>query len=79
MPVVATDCPSANREVLREGFNGWLSAPPDDPAALARSILTALDERERMDRDAIRRDCAERFAAAGVVAAYEALIEDRSC
>jgi glycosyltransferase involved in cell wall biosynthesis len=76
MPVVATDCPSANREVLRAGFNGWLSAPPDDPAALARSILTALDERERMDPEAIRRDCAERFAAAGVVASYEALIEE---
>lgn len=76
IPVVATDCPSANREVLREGLNGWLSAPAEDPAALAKTILRALDEREQLDPDAIRRDCAERFAARGVVAAFETLIEE---
>jgi glycosyltransferase involved in cell wall biosynthesis len=75
VPVVATDCPSANREVLREGLNGWLSSPPPDPAALADTIVRALDERGRLDPDAIRRDCAERFAAPSVVASYEALID----
>jgi glycosyltransferase involved in cell wall biosynthesis len=74
VPVVATDCPSANQEVLREGFNGWLSSPPQSPVALATTILRALDARAMLDTDAIRRDCADRFAAPRVVACYEQLI-----
>jgi glycosyltransferase involved in cell wall biosynthesis len=42
VPVVATDCPSGPREILRDGKLGRL-VPPDDDAALAEGICAALD------------------------------------
>jgi glycosyltransferase involved in cell wall biosynthesis len=75
-PVVATDCPSANREVIAQGADGWVAAPPEEPQALADAILRALDEQPRLDRDAIRRRCAERFSAPRVIAAYAELLSD---
>lgn len=72
-PVVATDCPSANREVI-EPANGWLATPTDDAAALASTINRALDERRGLSRDAIRRRCTERFSATLVVREYEKVL-----
>lgn len=41
VPVVATDCPTGNREALGDGAHGLL-VPPEDAAALARGIAAAL-------------------------------------
>ncbi len=40
--VVATDCPSGPREILEQGRYGRL-VPPEDPTALAKALVTALD------------------------------------
>jgi glycosyltransferase involved in cell wall biosynthesis len=41
-PVVATDCPSGPREILRSGEIGRL-VPMEEPAALAEAIAATLD------------------------------------
>lgn len=41
-PVVATDCPSGPREILRDGALGPL-VPVGDPGALARAMVAVLD------------------------------------
>jgi len=76
-PVVATDCPSANREVIEEGTDGWLCPPRGDARALATTIDRALAERGRIDAQVIRRRCAERFSATHVVATYESVLAGR--
>jgi glycosyltransferase involved in cell wall biosynthesis len=42
IPIVATDCPSGPREILKNGLYGQL-VPVDDAESLARAMLTALD------------------------------------
>lgn len=50
LPLVATDCPTGNREILAEGRNGTL-APVEDPAGLAAAILAELGiHRDREDQ-----------------------------
>ena len=54
LPLVATDCPTGNREILADGSNGTL-APVEDPAGLADAILAELAigrDRERQRRAA---------------------------
>jgi glycosyltransferase involved in cell wall biosynthesis len=69
-PVVLTDCPGANAQLVRPGFNGRLAraASPDE---LAAAIAMALGERAGYDRAAISADCAARFGAAQITARYE--------
>jgi glycosyltransferase involved in cell wall biosynthesis len=43
-PIVSTDCPSGPREILAGGRYGQL-VPPEDPAALAAAISSALSGR----------------------------------
>ncbi len=52
VPVVATDV-VGTRDVVVEGETGWL-VPPDDPAALASSLLAALADPEESGRRASR-------------------------
>jgi glycosyltransferase involved in cell wall biosynthesis len=65
-PVVATDCPSGPREILRDGRDGALVAPRD-PAALAAAILRTLADPP--DRAALRARARE-FDVASAVAGY---------
>ncbi len=69
-PVVLTDCPGANGELVRPGFNGRL-APACTPPALAAAIANALDESAGYDATAISADCAARFGAGRITARYE--------
>jgi len=71
-PIVLTDCPGANSEIVIAGMNGRL-APAIESAAFATALETALAERADYDRDAITANCAERFAAHRIVAQYEQL------
>lgn len=68
-PVVVTDCPSGNREVVREGVNGWF-ARPNDVESLADTILRAL-RRPSLDRAALKRECADRFSVTAIARLYE--------
>lgn len=75
-PVVATDCPSANREVIEPGVNGWL-APSEDAPGLAQSIAGALKVVPGINRTGIAARCEERFAARTVLRAYEHVLSGR--
>lgn len=72
-PVVATDCPSGNREVIIEGVNGWL-ARPNDAESLATTIVRALAGLSRIDRESVRQSCADRFSVSRIVRFYEELL-----
>lgn len=60
VPVVATDIPG-NREIIQDQVNGWL-VPPNNPEALADTIINALQE------PSVRRKCA--YHALGTVKAF---------
>ncbi len=65
-PVVATDCPSGPREILRDGRDGIL-VPPGDSVALAAAIDEALTSPP--DRAALRARAAD-FDGSVAVGAY---------
>lgn len=69
-PVVATDCPSGNREVIEEGVNGWLSKV-DDIDSLAQTLNFALENIAHLDRDATAARCRERFSIERITREYE--------
>lgn len=72
-PVVLTDCPGANSEIVLPGRNGRL-APSIAPDAIATTLATALDEISTYDRTWITGDCRRRYGAQHIVGAYEHLI-----
>jgi len=69
-PVVATDCPSANREVITEGVNGWF-AENENIESLAETINRAIIERKNLNAEAIRQSCQSRFAIEQILPQYE--------
>lgn len=69
-PVVLTDCPGANADIVLPGSNGRLAAP----GQVAEAIEAALAD--RYDRDAIRRTTRERYSAPQIVGAYEQLFAE---
>ncbi|MEJ7596863.1 MAG: glycosyltransferase [Kofleriaceae bacterium] len=71
-PVVLTDCPGANSEIVIGGMNGRL-APSIDATAFADAMETALAELASYDRTAIIANCAERYAARRIVEQYQHL------
>lgn len=72
-PVVLTDCPGANVEIVRPGINGRL-ASAIEPGAVARALDEAIAELPRYDREAIVADTASRFAADQIVREYERVL-----
>lgn len=71
-PVVVTNCPGANRDMVRNGVDGWL-VPTEDPTALGAAMVKAA-RTPRLDRDAIRAGCAERFRAPRIVSQWNDLL-----
>lgn len=74
LPVVAADCPSGPRQIVRDGVDGVL-VRPDDADALAAAVqrlLGAPDERARLAERA--RSVTSRFALDRVMAQWDELI-----
>jgi glycosyltransferase involved in cell wall biosynthesis len=69
-PVVATDCPSAAREVIKEGVNGWF-AENENVESLAETINRAIIERKNLSAKAMRQSCESRFAIERILPLYE--------
>ena len=78
LPVVASDIPG-HRELVRPGETGWL-VPPDDPGALARGVIAALQDRQRSQslavnaRALVKRDFSAEAMARRHVALYRRLL-----
>ncbi|MDB4963250.1 MAG: glycosyltransferase involved in cell wall biosynthesis [Myxococcales bacterium] len=72
-PVVLTDCPGANSELVSRGLNGQL-VPTVDPAAIAASIELAIAELASYDRERIQADIRRRYASGHIVNAYERVL-----
>ena len=72
-PVVLTDCPGANAEIVVAGVNGKL-APAVAPSSMATAIQDAIDELSSYTRTRITDDCDARFGSSRIVRAYEDLI-----
>ncbi len=73
-PVVTTDCPSAAREVIKEGVNGWF-AENENVTSLAETINRAIIERKNLNAKAIRQSCESRFAIEKILPQYEKQFE----
>ena len=71
-PVVATDCPGGNQEVVEPGVNGWL-ARSEDPASLASVISAGLTDGTSLDSSEIARNTAERFGVRRICGEYQRL------
>ncbi len=71
-PVVAADSPGGVREIIQHGENGLLTTP-EDPAAFAAAMQTALGQ--QWDRERLRQSAAP-FAKEIIVKKYEALFTE---
>lgn len=71
-PVVLTNCPGANSDIVRPGFNGELAASCE-PAAIASALEKAIRRSSSYDREAITGDTEHRFGARHIVSRYEEL------
>jgi glycosyltransferase involved in cell wall biosynthesis len=72
-PVVLTDAPGANAELLVDGVNGRLAAI--EPASIAAAIVRLVNELPRYDRETIRADCRRRFGTPHIVGTFERALE----
>lgn len=70
VPVVATDCPGGNSEVVIDGVNGFL-VPSEDEEQLASLFVTLGDRLRMIDRDVIQKDFQERFAIERIIDEYQ--------
>jgi GalNAc-alpha-(1->4)-GalNAc-alpha-(1->3)-diNAcBac-PP-undecaprenol alpha-1,4-N-acetyl-D-galactosaminyltransferase len=74
LAVVAADCPSGPRQIVRDGVDGLL-VPPQDPRALAAALeelLTKRELRERLGGEAT--GVLERFGVGRVMRQWDALL-----
>jgi glycosyltransferase involved in cell wall biosynthesis len=71
LPIVATDCPTAPREVLADGRYGAL-VPVGDAMAMAKAMREALDAKH--DKDALQAR-AQDFSVSAAADAFLAAIE----
>lgn len=75
IPVVATDCPSGNREIVNVS-NGWLTKQKgQEPTAneLCKTMNFALDNVHNLERNDIKQEIQNRFSIEKIVSQYEQL------
>ncbi|MBA2373563.1 MAG: glycosyltransferase family 4 protein [Chloroflexi bacterium] len=76
LPVVAFDCPSGPRQMIRAGVDGIL-VPRDDVAALAREIERVLCDDELRSRLAAQApEVLERFGLTAIMERWQVLIDE---
>jgi glycosyltransferase involved in cell wall biosynthesis len=74
IPVVATDCPSGNREVIRDGKNGWLSSMEGDIINnLTNTIVFSIENYKNLDMAKEKAIVIEKFNIKNIVLEYENL------
>lgn len=69
-PVIATDCPGGNQELISNGINGWL-APVDDPVGLAKAISYGLSNINSIDFRKVIEGVSSRYGISKICAEYE--------
>jgi len=73
--VIAVDCESGPREIIRHDQNGWLV--PEDPEALAAAMRKLMiDDTNRQRLGASARDVTDRFGWDAMVDAYERVLSE---
>ena len=78
LPCVATDCDTGPREIIREGLDGRLVQPIDDPDALAAGLAELMADaglRARLAGRAV--DARDRFSTARIMALWEQVFQGR--
>jgi len=78
LPCVATDCDTGPREIIREGLDGVLVRPIDDPDALAARLAALMADpalRARLAGRAV--DARDRFSTARIMALWEQVFQGR--
>jgi len=73
-PVVLTDCPGANSEIVMPGVNGRL-AETTTPESVAKALLQAVSELPDYSRREIAATTDVRFSSRTIVRRYEGLFE----
>lgn len=75
LPVVAADCPTGPREIIRNGIDGIL-VPPENSALLAEAMERLMaDEAERRRLGACASDIVNRFSRARIMGQWEELLK----
>ena len=72
-PVVATSCNGVMKELVSDGFNGYVSLTdtPEELAGCIKSISAT-----NVDREAIKNDVVTRFGMRKIIAVYETLFSE---
>jgi len=77
IPVVATDCPSGNKEVLSQGENGWLSSMEGDIVKnLTDTIILAIREYKTLNMKEEKLKIMNKLNINTIVTQYEDLFLD---
>jgi glycosyltransferase involved in cell wall biosynthesis len=74
VPVLATDCPSGNREIIEDGVTGWLCEPSE--GGLYEGLTRALSRPLSRSALALKAEIVERFAPERIVAEYVRVFEE---
>lgn len=76
LPVIATDCPSGPREIIRDGIDGIL-VPSENIAALSAAIANLMvDEQKRHDLSTHATEIVERFSIEKIMPMWEELLAE---
>jgi glycosyltransferase involved in cell wall biosynthesis len=74
LPVIATDCPSGPRDIVRNGVDGYL-VPCEDVEALARALDEMMDDSARRSAMGTRAtEIGRRFHISDIMARWDSLI-----
>ena len=74
LPVIATDCRSGPREIIRDGVDGVL-VPPEDTEALADAMARLMSDESKRKRLASRAvETNERFGVDRITGMWEDLL-----